>query len=232
MIAPDDDRAMSEPKAARGSRRAAQAMARIGEEIRTARLGAGLTLRQVGSAVGVSASEVSRIERAKATWVSFVTLFRTCAVVGLDLWSRTYPGGEPLRDVAHLTLLNGFRRLVAPGIAIRTEVPIGDPRDLRAWDVVMTDATGGSCGVELEVRLVDAQDLARRIARKRRDSGLDVVVLVVAETRANRLAVLAASGIMAGDFPSDATSIKTELAAGRVPHRGGIVFVPIHSRWS
>lgn len=205
-------------------------MARIGEEIRTARLGAGLTLQQVGSAVGVSASEVSRVERARATWVSFVTLSRTCAVVGLDLWARTYPGGEPVRDVAHLALFDGFRRLVAPGIAIRTEVPIGDARDLRAWDVVMTDATGESCGVELEVRLVDAQDLVRRIARKRRDSGLDVVVLVVAETRANRLATLAAAGIVAGDFPGNAASIKTELAAGRVPHSGGIVFVPIRSR--
>lgn len=189
-------------------------------------MSAGLTLRQVGSSVGISASEVSRIERGRAPWVDLPTLCRLSAVVGLDLWVRTYPGGEPLRDLAHLALFNSFRDVIGPGLRLRAEVPIGDPRDLRAWDVVLGDAPAGECGVELDTRLLDAQEQLRRVMRKRRDSGVDRVLVVFADTRANRAALRAAMGLFAAEFSLDGREIRAALAAGRIPPRDGVLLIP------
>lgn len=158
---------------------------RSGHELRDARVSAGLTLRQVSRALRMSPVEASRIERGLAPWVSLATLSRYAAAVGLDLWTRLYPGGEPIRDVAHLALLDGFATIPGPGIDLRTEVLIGDARDQRAWDAVLTDTTGARAAAEFETRVFDAQAMLRRIALKRRDSGIETVILVIGDTRAN-----------------------------------------------
>jgi transcriptional regulator with XRE-family HTH domain len=163
---------MPESRVARADRRADAMLRRTGEELRTARLAAGSTMAEVGAAVGISSSEVSRIERGLARWVDLATLCRLAATTGLDLWMRTYPGGEPLRDIAHLRLGDAFVALVGPPLVVRSEVGIGDPRDLRAWDLTLTDPTGDGCGVELETRLSDAQAQHRRIAGNSTTAGL------------------------------------------------------------
>jgi transcriptional regulator with XRE-family HTH domain len=194
---------VAESRISRADRRARTICERVGFELRQARLGAGLTLTQVAGAVRLSASEVSRIERGRADWVDVPTLARLAAVVGLDLWMRLYPGGEPLRDMAHLALTDAFRAMVGPGLTVRAEVPIGDPRDLRAWDLTLTDRHSECCGVELETRLVDAQDQVRRVARKAGDSGIERVLMVVADTRANRAAVQIAAPLLSTTFVVD-----------------------------
>jgi len=61
-------------------------------------------------------------------------LARICAVVGLDLTMKTYPGGEPIRDGADLHLLRDFRRLLHESIDWAAEVPLFGSGDQRAWD--------------------------------------------------------------------------------------------------
>ena len=155
------------------------------------------------------------------------TLARIAGVVGLDLWVRTYPGGEPLRDIAHMRLTDAFRALLGDGLTIRAEVPIGHPRDLRAWDLTLTERTGTGCGVELETRWLDAQDQVRRITRKVADGGLGRVVLVLADTRANRTAVQAAAGLLGGFVAIDDAGAYHALARGRIPPRDALIFVRI-----
>jgi len=221
---------MPESKVAKGTRLAHHLLLRIGRELRTARIVAGLTLRQAASAIGSSASEVSRIERGLAPWVDLPTLCRLSAVVGLDLWVRTYPGGEPVRDAAHLALFETFRSIVGPGLRIRAEVPIGDPRDQRAWDATIEDVAGIGCGIELDTRLIDAQDQLRRVMRKRRDSGIDRVLLVFADTRANRVALRAAMGLISAEFSLDDHAIRAALASGTIPPRNGVLLLPLEAR--
>lgn len=203
---------------------------RVGEELRMARMAAGLTLVQVGRALGISRSESSRIERGEAHWVDLATLNRFAAVVGLDLWVRTYPGGEPIRDIAHLRLTEAFRALVGPGLVVRAEVPIGDPRDLRAWDLTLTDLAFDRGGVELETRLVDAQDQIRRLERKRVDGDVSRILLVVADTRANRLAVRAAGGLLATVLSLDDREAREALARGQIPPRDTLMLVRVGGR--
>jgi transcriptional regulator with XRE-family HTH domain len=76
---------MPESHAARGTRRGRRLLNDLGAELRAARVAAGLTLAGVGASAGVSAGELSRIERGLAPWLDIVTAARVCAVVGLDL---------------------------------------------------------------------------------------------------------------------------------------------------
>jgi transcriptional regulator with XRE-family HTH domain len=205
-------------------------LVRTGIELRAARHVSGLTLAQVGTAIGSSPSEVGRIERGAAPWVDIPKLSRFGAVVGVDVSLRTYPGGEPLRDIAHLRLSDAFRSLLGPGLTIRAEVPVGDPRDLRAWDLTLADPIGTRCGVELETRFVDAQDQMRKITRKVADGGLDRVLLVIADTRANRIAVRAAAGLLGTTFAIEDGAAVQALAEGRIPPRDSLLFVTSRSR--
>jgi transcriptional regulator with XRE-family HTH domain len=200
---------------------------RIGEEIRAARNMAGLTLVEVGRAAGISRSEASRIEPGECPRLSVATLARVAAVVGLDLWMRTYPGPEPLRDQGHAMLHHSFQALVRGPLIPRTEVRIGDRHDLRAWDITITDPAGRRCGVELETRFVDAQAQHRRISHKLADSGFDLVIVVVADTRANRAAVRAAATYLGSDYVIDDPATLEALREGRLPAKSALVFVPM-----
>jgi transcriptional regulator with XRE-family HTH domain len=89
-----------ERAADRGTRFARRDLTAIGSDFRNARIGAGLTLEEVGRAVGVSAWQVGRIERARHEAVTAVQLAKIGAVVGLDVRIRAYPGPDPIRDAA------------------------------------------------------------------------------------------------------------------------------------
>jgi transcriptional regulator with XRE-family HTH domain len=218
---------MPESRVARADRRTTAFLVRIGEEIRAARIMAGLTLTEASRVAGISRSEASRIERGESPWLAFSTLARCAAVVGLDLWIRAFPGAEPVRDSGHLPLADAFRRLVGAPLTVGTEVRIGDRRDLRAWDQTLTDGTGRRCGVELETRFVDAQAQHRRISQKLADSGFDLVLVVVADTRANRAAVRAAAGYLSASYGIDDPAIVEALRAGRLPPRSGLILVAV-----
>jgi transcriptional regulator with XRE-family HTH domain len=218
---------MPESRVARADRKTAALMVRVGEEIRTARMSSGLTLTEVSHATGISRSEASRIERGESPWLDVATLSRVAAVVGMDMWIRLYPGPEPLRDHSHNLLGDAFRPLVASPLVIRSEVRVGDTRDLRAWDMTLTDPMGERCGVELETRFVDAQAQHRRIARKLEDSDIDRVLVVVADTRANRSAVRAAAGLLGTAYAIDDAGAIQALRSGRLPPRSALIFLPL-----
>ena len=214
-----------ERAADRGTRIGLRAIALTGSEIRMARLAAGLTLRDVARAVGLSYSQVGRIERAAHPNVTVLQLARICSVVGLDLSIRAYPGGRPLRDAAQLALLGRIRDRLHPGLTMRTEVPLAIEPDLRAWDAVITDGLGGRVAVEAETRIVDFQALARRLALKQRDDSMDRVSLLVAATRTNRAAVREAQPFIGDAFVFDTRSTLADLSAGRLPTRSALVLL-------
>lgn len=109
-------------------------------------------------------------------------------MLGLDLSVRTFPGGGPLRDSAHAERLRRVLDHVHAPLSYRTEVPLAAPPgqpEQRAWDAMILGG-GWRTGIELEMRLRDAQALERRINLKRRDDPVDRFLLLVANTRTNR----------------------------------------------
>jgi hypothetical protein len=146
------------------------------------------------------------------------------AAVGLRLSVKTYPDGDPARDTAHLKLAERFRRRLPRGAVWRTEVPLPIPGDRRAWDGVAI-VVERSAGCELETRLGDIQALERRIALKQRDGDVDVVILVVADTRRNREMLELHRDGLRELLPLDSRQVLASLRNGRLPDRSGIVLL-------
>jgi len=214
--------ATKERRTDRGRRLARLALATIGEEFREARLAAGLTQRQVADAVGISHTELSRIERGLAVWVAYETLVTIASILGLDLPLRAFPAGGPVRDRAQLNLLAKFRATLPAGLTWRTEVPLRIERDLRAWDAVV-GGPGWNLPVDAETRLRDVQLLARREALKLRDDGTETMVLLVADTRNNRQVLRLAKPDLIADFPLPGRAALSMLASGQRPTGSAIV---------
>jgi transcriptional regulator with XRE-family HTH domain len=204
-------------------------LAKVTDELREARLSAGLTQRDVAAAIGVSQSLVARVESAALGAPDLRVLGALASVVGLRLRISLYPDGDPLRDVAQVRLLESLRARLPAAIGWRTEVPIPLEGDPRAWDaVVMPEEAWGA--VEAESRLRDAQATQRRIELKRRDDPrITRLILLVADTANNR----AAAGTLRRAFPLGTRDVLDALCRGRLPDHDGIVLLrPSASRTS
>jgi transcriptional regulator with XRE-family HTH domain len=206
----------------RGSRTSRRVLALVAEELRDARLSAGLSQSVVAAASGLSTTQISRIERVHLGSASFDQVARLASVLGLDLSVKFYPAGQPLRDRAHLELIARFRARLGPGLSVRTEVPVPIPGDARAWDLVV-DGGPMPIGTEAETRLRDWQALERRIALKARDSGIDRVIVLVSATRANRAALRLVEASGRAMFPVQSRAALRALAEGRDPGGSAIV---------
>jgi transcriptional regulator with XRE-family HTH domain len=202
--------------------RGRQVAARSGAEIRMAREGAGVSLRDAAVAVGLGYRTFARIERAELRAVTVEQLCLACAAVGLEFNGRPYPWGDPIRDAAHVRLLGRLRACLPEGSPWRLELPVAIPGDMRAVDAV-TRLRGTLIGIEAETRIRDVQALVRRALLKKRDAGLDVLVLLVADTRANRRVLELHREDLRADFPLDAREILRVLRHGEPPSAGGIV---------
>lgn len=205
-----------------GGHHADASLARLADELRQARLGAGLSLRVVAAASGVSHTYLWQLERARAPRVPLRTLSVVFAVLGMHLSVRPYPEGPLLRDAAHARLLARFRGELPSALRFRTEVPLRTSGDLRAWDAEV-QAVGETCKLEAETVLHDLQATERRVALKMADDGVERVILLVADTRRNRRVLREFSTLVSERFPLGTRAVMRELRAGRIPARSGVV---------
>ena len=209
----------------RGARVARASIARAGTELRAARLSRGLSLRPIAVALGISVSEASRIELGQSPRVPFLTLARYAAAVGLDLPLRTFPGGDPLRDRAHVELISAFGAQLHHSLRWAVEVPLPTPGDQRAWDGLVS-GVGWRYGVEAETAVGDLQALLRRLNLKVRDGVADGVLLIVPATRRTRNAVRAAEPELRTALPVPGRRAMELLAAGVDPGGSALVILP------
>ena len=208
----------------RGTARGRELIRLIGAEIRLARRRLGLSIQFVAQDVGISRAELSRIERARAEWVSLVVLARICSVVGLDLVARAYPGGSPIRDARHGRLLGRFKAMLYHSLGWGTEVPPPNPGDQRALDALVR-GDGWRYGVEAELNPIDGQALLRRLSLKQRDGLVDGVILLLPDTRQTRLFRREFADLLAGEFPVSGGRAQKRLAAGLDPGGNAILVI-------
>jgi transcriptional regulator with XRE-family HTH domain len=207
-----------------GRRGAKRLVADFGRELLTARLAAGISQRAAAAAGGMSNSQFGRIERAEIRHLTFDQASRAAAAVGLRLVVRTYPDGDPARDAAHLALVERFRKRLPSAAEWRTEVPMPIAGDRRAWDG-WARVGRRTAGCEAETRLTDAQALERRTALKQRDGNVDIVLLVIADTMANRRFLEQHREQLRGLLPLDSRQVFEAFRRGELPERSGIVIV-------
>jgi transcriptional regulator with XRE-family HTH domain len=208
-----------------GTVRAAELVRRSGLEIRQARTDRGLSAAAVGRATRLSTSTVSRIERGLVRRVSVYDLARLHAVVGLELSVRSYPSGQPIRDVAHGLLLAEVRGRLHRSIRWAVEVPLPVSGDLRAWDALIR-GEDWAYGVEAETAPRDAQALIRRLQLKQRDGRVDGILLVLRKTVQTRRFVAASGDLLRSAFPVDGARALELLAAGADPRGSAVIVVP------
>jgi transcriptional regulator with XRE-family HTH domain len=212
-----------------GTARGRKAVADIARELELARLNHGLSYTEIGRAVSLSDSQVGRIARGRSPSLSIELASRLLAVVGLELSVRAYPKGQPVRDAAHLGLLDAFRSQIHPSLRWRTEVPLPVIGDLRAWDAIV----GGrdwDLAIEAETRPPDLQALDRRLALKQRDGGIDSVILLLSDTRHNHELVRGNDAWVSTRFPVVGRRALELLSAGANPGGSSIVFLPIRAQ--
>ena len=192
-------------------------------EWRDLRLGAGVSQSAVSSAVGISRSAYARLERGEATEIGVVRAAVITAALGGDLSVKLYPAGPPIRDAGHVALLSMLDARVSGRWRVTHEAPVGPSGDGRAWDRRLDGPV--SIGVEAEVALHDLQALERRMQRKKQDSGVTRMIVVVRGTRRNREVMRELLPSVRGTFPLGSRELLKALADGRDPGADGLLIL-------
>jgi transcriptional regulator with XRE-family HTH domain len=195
-----------------------------GDELREARLCAGLRQLDVAVALGTSRARISYIESGQLRTVPILDIARHAGVVGLRLHARFYPAGPPIRDQAQVALLERFRRRLAPEWRIRLEAPLPIQGDQRAWDMLVWNGDV-AIGVEAISRLRDVQAQLRAAQLKRREANVLRLVFLIAATHANRRALAGAEALMAANFHAGTRVGMTALANGHDPGGDALVLL-------
>lgn len=159
------------------------------------RIGSGISTRQLAATLGISHTQVRRIEAGVAPHVDLDLIRRMASVLGAELSVGVHPIGPPVRDKAHVELLERFAARLSPDMSWATEVPIP---------------------FEAETRLHDVQATERRLRAKSRDLAATRAILLVADTRHNR-AVIAAVPDLQREFPVGTRACLAALGKGRDP---------------
>lgn len=194
----------------------------VGDEFRERRLVLGVSQEHVARACRMSRNYYGQVENGQAKAASVAEINRISTILGLVTSLRLYPSGPSIHDAGHARRLKAFLADVRPPLTFRLEVAL--PRsethfDLRAWDGMLFGG-GMRTAFELEMRLRDVQSLRRGIDLKRRDDPSESFLLLVADTRTNRL-VLAEFAELFADLPRlRPSAIRSLLAAGRHPPTG------------
>jgi transcriptional regulator with XRE-family HTH domain len=189
---------------------------RLGRELRLARYAAGLPQGAVGDRIGLSDSEISRIERGQAAGLTVAALHRHAALVGLRVWIRLYPGGRRVLDAPQIALMDRLRARLRGSWAWQLEVPVAIEGDFRAADALLSrgDVT---IAVEAITRLSDVQAQVRAAQLKRRDIGATRLLVLVGGSRANRAALREAAPLISAAFLTGTRKLVQTLADGRDP---------------
>ena len=207
-----------------GAERAHKIVIELGRDLRDARRLAGLSQERVSAATGISHSHLSRIEHGLVPNLSIDLASRPASIVGLDLSVRTLPAERRSGILDKSDSSTGFasswnRR--SPGAP---EAAVGGRRDPRAWDGVLADGRDRA-GVEAEVHVHDWQALDRRISLRQRDTGIEIVILVLADTRHNRAVLREVGPALTVNVPEPSGTALRALRGGHLPKASTIVMV-------
>ncbi len=183
---------------------------------------------QVAARLGWTRQRVARIEVGRSPRAPAADLSVLAAVVGLRLQLRAFPAGPPLRDVAQLAVTGRLRERLSPSWRLVLEVPVRIPGDLRAFDLVLREPRLRiTVCIEVITRLTDAQAQLRAVHLKWRDGGPadSRLVVVLADTPANRRSLPAVRELLRDELPLDGRAVLAALHEGRDPGGNGVALV-------
>jgi transcriptional regulator with XRE-family HTH domain len=195
------------------------------QELRGARLEAGLSLAMASRIAGISEAQLGRLERGEIAEPTLAQLARAWAPLGFRVAAREFRVGSPVRDRAQLALLDRFEGCLAPPLRLRREIPIPIQGDPRAWDG-MVEGDQAPFFIEGESRIRDMQAVERKLRlRIRDDPRAAIVVLIAARSAHNRRVLTEHRESIRDLLPLDGAAILRALRSGRRPPASGIVLL-------
>jgi transcriptional regulator with XRE-family HTH domain len=216
-----------------GRSRARYLKQRLGEELRVARVAAGLSQAQLGRRAGVSQPLVSAVERG-TRGASIEVASRLASGCGCELALRLFPGdGVSLRDSGQLAMAEALVVAASPIWHARLETPVSSS-DRRAADLVF-EGPNEILHVEIERRLVDLQAQLRSATLKR-DAlaaryALPVrLILALPDRRSARTVVEQMGAVLDRALPVGSARIRRSLGTGEPVDGDGILFWPMPRR--
>jgi transcriptional regulator with XRE-family HTH domain len=186
---------------------------------------AGLSQETLSRLVGWSQPEVSRFEHlVRRDTVTFDDLARVASNLGLELVANLFPVGDPVRDKGHQALLARLRAILATAWRVVAEMPLPNVRDARSWDLGLRLAAQ-RVGVEAETAIRDVPWLVRRMRERERDGGMDEVLLLLADSRANRALLPQLLEALGSRFQTPTRGILRALREGRPVPGSGVILL-------
>lgn len=204
--------------------RDAAALTKLCEAIRLGRITASLSQAELAKSVGMSRSKMSKIENGQYPSLTLLDASALLAVVGYRLAVNSFPVSSPYRDAAHKALLGRLLAVLHTSVRRRVEVSFPNRGDLWSWDAVLRVGLK-RIGVEAETRVRDGQELLRRMASKRRDGGVDRLILLLADTRPNRAFVRDWKAELAGVFTVPGAVALKALREGVDPGGDAVILI-------
>lgn len=213
--------AVRESVACRGQRPSRLLRHRAAEGLVGVRHASGLSVRAVARLVQVSPSRIARLEAGDPGTTTIDLVARVAAALGLELAASLYPSGDPIRDRAHLALLERLRARLPQAARWRTEVPVPILGDLRSGDAIVSTSAGDVL-IEAETHVSDVQLVERRSSAKARDLGAIRLILLIADTR-HHWTLLRDHPEVRERFPVGTKAALAALRGGRDPGADGLI---------
>ena len=215
-------------------------VARLGRDVREARIRRRLTQQQLGARVGLSQSAISRAERGLGGGLTLDAWQRIALALGITLAVRLQrdPQEQPA-DAGHLALQELVLRLGrAAGYRTMVELPTKPAEPWRSIDVALVDdAHRRLLVVECWNTIGDVGTAARTSARKRAEAealaaarwgeatNATALVWVVRATARNRALITRYPEVFSARFPGSSAGWVAALTAGtEPPPRAGLVW--------
>jgi transcriptional regulator with XRE-family HTH domain len=212
-----------------GRARAIFVRRRLGEELRIARMAAGLTQSQVAVVAGVTQSHVSAVERGTRN-VSLKAACLLAASAGHELAVRLFPtDAVSLRDSGQAAMAGAIVDAAHPTWHAYLEMPVSKT-DRRAADLVLVGQRE-VLHLEIERRLVDFQAQLRAATLKRESLATRFaqpvhLILVLPDRKSSRYAVRELERIVSRTMPVASARIRRAIASGATAGGDGILFWP------
>lgn len=214
-----------------GDRRAQVLRERIGSELHSLRLDVGFTQAQLARRAEVAQSVVCDIEAGRSK-CSIETYARLTVALGYDLGTlRVFPGnGISLRDSGQLGIAEVIVAAANPVWRPNLEVPVGEPPDRRAADVVLLSPTE-ALHIEIMRGLFELDSQHRRERLKQealtRKLGVPVrLVLAFPDRASTRRTVSRYTDIISVALPRSSRAVWSAIRAGEPLGADGLLWVP------
>lgn len=195
--------------------------------MRLARITLGWSGQAVARRAGVSASTEARVENGDPG-VGLATFCAVAEAVGLDAVLRMHEGRPPsLRDTGQLAIAQEIRRQAHPAWQPALELAIGPHGE--SIDLAFFGPTE-IIAAEVERLAMDFQAQYRRADRKRealaaRHQRPVRLLLVVEDTRRNRVSMEAHAALIRSALPAGSREVLGALRLGKPLNRDGLLWI-------